>query len=397
MANAGMPAGAGERLLDELVKRAQAAAPTDLPAVLNRHVEALGMNEACVYLADLQQRCLVPLDSMDILDIDTTLPGWAYRTESLRVSEDPSGGLTVWLPLIDGSERVGVLGVWTSALDGLKLWRCRTLAHLLAMVVTSKRAYSDTFARRTRTEEMKLPSEMLRAFLPPRTIGSDRVVSTAVLEPAYQLGGDAFDHSFTRDHLHAHILDAMGHDLSSGLATSVAMAGCRNARRSGADLPELVGTVDQALAKWLPDQFCTGVFTRLDVSTGELRWCNCGHPSPLLIRNHRVVPDAMDRETEPPMGLPASLTDRQRKVHMLALEPGDRVLLYTDGVVEARSAGGMEFGLERFTDFIIRATAGGQRAPEVLRLLIHEILEYQREELSDDATILMLEWHPPPA
>jgi serine phosphatase RsbU (regulator of sigma subunit) len=74
------------------------------------------------------------------------------------------------------------------------------------------------------------------------------------------------------------ILDAMGHDLTAGLTTSVAMAAARNARRSGADLADVVGSVDQALAQWLPDSLCTGVLCRLDTETGVLRWVNCGHP-----------------------------------------------------------------------------------------------------------------------
>jgi serine phosphatase RsbU (regulator of sigma subunit) len=184
------------------------------------------------------------------------------------VEEDTPGGLTLWLPLVDGAERLGVLELRTETLDGLKLWRCRAMASLMAMIINSRRAYSDTFAQRTRIRPMQLHTEMLRAFLPPRSIGTGQVVSTAVLEPAYGLGGDAFDHSFTEGFLHATILDGMGHDLSSGVATSVAMAGCRNARRTGADLAELVDGVDQALTTWLPDQFCTGIFTQLHMPTG---------------------------------------------------------------------------------------------------------------------------------
>ncbi|MGW3628448.1 PP2C family protein-serine/threonine phosphatase, partial [Streptomyces sp. NPDC000880] len=301
----------------------------------------------------------------------------------------------LWLPLVDGAERLGVLELRMETLDGVKLWRCRTIASLLSLIITSKRTYSDTFAQRMRTRPMQLPTEMLRAFLPPRSIGTGRVVSTAVLEPAYELGGDAFDHSFTEDFLHATILDAMGHDLASGLATSVAMAGCRNARRTGADLAKLVATVDQALAKWLPDQFCTGIFTQLHMPTGVLQWSNCGHPAPLLIRGQRLLDKALERASEPPLGLPASLAGGPRQVHETSLEPGDRILLYTDGVVESRDEGGEQFGLERFTDYIIRSTAAGQNAPEVLRLLIHAILGHRHNELSDDATILMIEWQPP--
>jgi hypothetical protein len=133
---------------------------------------------------------------------------------------------------------------------------------------------------------------MLRAFLPPRTIGNAQVTSTAVLEPAYEPAGDAFDHALTSNRLDATIFDAMGHSLASGLTTSVAMAGGRNARRNEGDLKTIVETIDDALARWLPEQFCTAVFTQLDLQSGTLRWCNCGHPAPLLIRDHRVVPKA---------------------------------------------------------------------------------------------------------
>ncbi|MFD5453018.1 PP2C family protein-serine/threonine phosphatase [Streptomyces sp. NPDC003470] len=388
--------GSGERLLDELVRAAQLASPAELPAVLNRYTQAMGLGRAVIYLIDVQQRLLVPfVEGEPELDLDTSLAGWAYRTNSLRVEEVPSGELNMWVPLADGAERLGVVELDVSTLDGLKLRRCRTAALLLALIITSKRTYSDTIAQRLRTRPMHLPTEMVRAFLPPRSIGTGRVVSTAVLEPAYELGGDAFDHAFTEDVLHAAVLDGMGHDLASGLATSVAMAGCRNARRSGADLNELVGTTDEALAKWLPEQFCTGVFTQLHMSTGVLRWCNCGHPPPLLIRHHQLLHKALERPPEPPLGLPAGLAGTGRRVHDVSLEPGDRILLYSDGVVESRDEAGEEFGLERFTDYIIRSTAAGQSAPEVLRLLIHAILEHQHNELSDDATILMFEWQPP--
>lgn len=67
----------------------------------------------------------------------------------------------------------------------------------------------------------------------------------------------------------------------------------------------------------------------------------------------------------------------------------------TDGVVEARDQDGAEFGLDRFTDFIIRTKAAGESPAEVLRLLIHAVLDYQRHRLRDDVTILLFAWHPP--
>ncbi|MFD7818473.1 PP2C family protein-serine/threonine phosphatase [Streptomyces sp. NPDC059785] len=385
-----------EGLLAEFLADTHNAA-LDLTTAVARCSKALGIQHSVVYLSDIQQRRLVPLtDVVSTLPIDDSIAGWTYRTQSLRVEESESGGLTAWLPLVDGAERLGVLAVQSPVLDPSILRRGRTLSALLAMMITSKRAYKDSFVRLTRTEPMHLPAEMLRAFLPPRTIGNLHALSTAVLEPAYQIGGDAFDHSLTETTLHASILDAMGHDLASGLTTAVSLAACRNARRTGADLPELVECVDSALSQWLPDQFCTGVLMQLDMSTGLLRWSNCGHPPPLLIRDQRVVPGALDRESDPPMGLPSLLAGRPRQVHELDLKAGDRVLLYTDGVTEARTEDGGLYGLTRFTNEIIRATAGGELAPEVLRRLIHSILDSQCEGLRDDATILLFEWRPPP-
>lgn len=387
--------GLGEQLLEQLLAAAHAATPMELPALVQRFADATGLDRIDVYLVDLQQRSLVPLaDGPPALSVGTSLAGSAYRAHALRVEELDEGKITIWLPLIDGAERLGVIGATAASLDGVLLRRCRMLASVLAMVITSKRASSDSFARRTRSQVMQLPAEMLRAFLPPRTVGNSRVISTAVLEPAYNIGGDVFDHSLTRSTLHVAILDAMGHDLASGLTTSVAMAGCRNARRAEARLPELVDTIQQALAQWLPEQFCTGILAQLDLADGVLRWCNCGHPPPLLIRDHRVLGGALERPPQPPLGTPALLADVPWQVHEEPLQPGDRVLMYTDGVTELRTKGGAEFGLERFTDSIIRATAAGESAPEALRQLIHSILDRQENHLHDDATLLLLEWCP---
>ncbi|CAL9323746.1 PP2C family protein-serine/threonine phosphatase [Streptomyces sp. SudanB182_2057] len=372
-----------------------ASCTLDMASAVSRCAKALGLRHAVVYLADIQQRHLVPLtDVTESLLIDETLAGWCYRTQSLRVEESERDGMTAWFPLLDGAERLGVLAVHTQTLTAESLRQGRAMAALLAMMTTSKRAYKETFVRRTRTRAMHLPAEMLRAFLPPRTIGNPHIVSTAVLEPAYDLGGDAFDHALTTDTLHAVVLDAMGHNLLSGLTSAVALAACRNARRVDADLLALVDGVDEALSQWLPDQFCTGILARLDFCNGVLKWVNCGHPAPLLIRDQRLIVDALSRDADPPMGLRSLLHTRERQVHESRLQPGDRVLLYTDGVTEARTADGRLLGLERFADYVIRASATGEIAPETLRRLIHSLLDSQDSRLRDDATILMFEWQP---
>ena len=68
------------------------------------------------------------------------------------------------------------------------------------------------------------------------------------------------------------------------------------------------------------------------------------------------------------------------------------MLLYSDGIVEARSAAGEFFGEERLADFVLRAGAAGDTAPETLRRLMRQVLEHQGEQLQDDASIVVLEW-----
>ncbi|WP_327269882.1 serine/threonine-protein phosphatase [Streptomyces sp. NBC_01218] len=384
-----------EHVLHALLAEVHTTAPTNLSVLVNRYAVRLGLGHAEIYLVDLQQRQLTLLSGEDRLPVDGSLAGWAYRAMSLRVQNTDARTLIVWLPLIDGEERLGVVGIHMETLDSTRLERCRTLASVLAMAITSKRAFSDRLVQQARTGTMTLPAEMLRALLPPRTIGDDRAVSTAVLEPAYALGGDAFDHALTESTLHAVILDAMGHNLASGLTTAIAMAGCRSARRRGSGLREMVRTIDEALAEWLPEQFCTGVAMQLDLASGILSWVNSGHPPPLLIRDDQVLENALEHPGEPPMGTPGTLGGHPRTVHEVSLRPGDRVILYTDGVTEAWMPGGSQFGLDGFTTSIIRATAAGELASEALRQLIHALLDHQNDKLTDDATILMIEWRQP--
>jgi serine/threonine protein phosphatase PrpC len=74
------------------------------------------------------------------------------------------------------------------------------------------------------------------------------------------------------------------------------------------------------------------------------------------------------------------------------LEPGDRLLLYTDGITEARSPDGEFFGEQRLADFVGAAVAAGEPSPEMVRRLMRHILDHQADQLQDDASIVALEW-----
>src|SRR5581483_9224639 len=153
-------------------------------------------------------------------------------------------------------------------------------------------------------------------------------------------------------------------------------------------------------------RFVTALLAELDVGTGQLRWVCRGHPAPLLIRGNRTVTE-FARPPELPLGLSvvdqaggddkdtsASADIVEATVHTEQLEPGDRVLFYTDGVTEGHTTGGTPFGVERLGPFIIEHTAAGTAAPEMMRQLNHEVMDHQAGELRDDATVVMVEWAP---
>ncbi|WP_354637975.1 PP2C family protein-serine/threonine phosphatase [Kitasatospora camelliae] len=390
-------------VLADLLERSHHTAPAELAALVRGAAQAIGLDDAAVYLADVQQTHLVPYPTDGpstaeeptpeaALRMEGTFAGWAYRTESLRLSTDD--GLVLWLPLIDGIERIGVLRVTAAALDAPTIARCRTLASVTALIVISKSSIGDTVPRMVRTRPMTLQAELAWAFMPPRTLGTSEVTSSAVLEPAYEIGGDAFDHSLDARNLHLAVVDAMGHDVASGLSSSLALAGYRSSRRLGAGLADIVDAVDRALARWVPDRLLTAVFATLDLATGRLSWVNCGHPAPLLIRRQHVVPAALTRPAHLPLGLGPLYPAPAPHLHHAQLEPGDRILVHTDGVTEGRSRTGEMFGEPRLVDTVVRATAAGEPTPEALHRLVRTILDHQSGRLTDDATILLAEWHP---
>ena len=416
----GMPDAAGQRERDldavigrltaELLRQSHLMRPGDVPDALGEAAQPLGVSAAQVYLADLQQRHLAPLSARQgqdayALSIDSTLAGRAFQTVSVQVAATgrTEAGETyqVWLPLMDGTERLGVLSLTVADASEAMLDRYRTLASLAGLMVMAKSNYSDTYDVTQRTQQMALQAELVWDFLVPRTFATDQVLVAATLEPAYEAGGDAFDYSLIGDHLHVSIFDGLGHNLAAGLLASVGLASCRSTRRSGGSLTEIAAHADDAISSFFGgDLFVTALLCDLDLATGLFAWIPCGHPPPLLIRDGTVL--ELARTPRLPLGLtpPAGRQAARRHASAAAappreeqLAPGDQLLLYTDGVTDGRASDGTPFGLARLAD-VIRRSAAHLPAPEMMRRLNHAILDYQHGRMRDDATAVLIEWRP---
>lgn len=377
-----------------LLTRAHIMPPDELAAHADQAAVMIGAQGGRMWLASRDQRSLLPVplnghpEPDESLSLDGSLAGRAFRTTEMVAAT--SEGPRLWVPLLDGAERLGVVELIAAEvghLDGLRAPGV-LLAGMLAELIVSKGQFTDSFERVRRALPMGVAAEMLWHQLPPLTFATPRFVVTGQLEPWHEVGGDAFDYSLDGDVLHLAVFDGMGHGLSATLLASVALAAYRNARRAGLDLVDTARSVDSVIsAQFGDDSFVTSVLAQLQVSSGVLSLLCAAHPAPLLVREGRPV-----GEVRVEAGVPLGFGDRADVVVNSSLQPGDRLLLFSDGVVEARSCEGDFFGVDRLLDLLTREESGGQPPPETLRRLVQAVLEHQQGALQDDATMLLLEW-----
>lgn len=226
------------RFLDEV----HLARPDDLPEVAARAAADLGWTLR-LYVVDHEQSCLVPLPAPSVPDaapvaIDGTLAGRAFR----RVEQVPAPGAepSVWVPLLDGVHRLGVLQyglpAGTDLDDPVVQDRLRLLSHLVGHLVVAKSPYGDAFDLAARRRHRTVPTELLHGLLPPLTFGCPGLLVSGILEPCYDVAADAFDYSVVDGVAHLAVFDAMGHDLRAARSSPrwrsprTATAGARGSR-----------------------------------------------------------------------------------------------------------------------------------------------------------------------
>jgi serine phosphatase RsbU (regulator of sigma subunit) len=213
---------------------------------------------------------------------------------------------------------------------------------------------------------------------------------SGILEPCYEVGGDVFDYAVNATTTHLALFDAVGHGISASMLSTLALNAYRNARRCGLDLVDTYRSIDKWIRAEYPNAFLTAILAELDCATGRYRRICAGHPCELLLRNGRLV-----RMLPGPTALPLGMGDLDGswpQVTEEALEPEDFLLLYTDGVIEARNETGEFFGTDRLASFLARALADQHPPAETMRRLVRAIMDHQHEQLQDDATALCLHW-----
>ena len=408
------------RELGSLLDAAEAASPVEAVEAVTRELGlALGATKVSFLVADLSGRALVRLahvrlrdpegallstplgdderraveESATVLPFDGGPAEEAVRTQEVQVVSlapgSPESGPGSWLVLAPVTERGEVIGLLELTLpnqpEAASRGEVARLAHVLAFVVIANRRHTDLYEWGQRTRPLTLSAEIQHRLLPgPQTCEAGSFTLAGWLEPASDIAGDTFDFNLARDVLHLSLTDAMGHGVAAALAATLCVGSLRNARSNGASLLEQVALTNQALvehaAKSGLEDFVTGLIGRLDLRTGSMELVNAGHIVPYLARGKQLT--RVDLYVDLPLGLFSGASYRSSRVD---LEPGDRIVLLTDGMLERNAVN---------VDIPRAITETRSLHPrEAVRALADRVLEATGDALSDDATVLCLDWH----
>lgn len=276
------------------------------------------------------------------------------------------------------------------------------VAQLIALAALSALVVFICYVRERRGQELSRARSVAetaqRVLLrpPPRRIGPLRVAWLYLAaEDETQIGGDLFAiaraaHPCTR----AVIGDVRGKGLASLGEASVVLGAFREGAHRYAALPQLVTALEESVCRELEEvadtkhdpgeHFITALVLDIPDHDPQAEMINCGHPPPLLVHDHQVTV-LHPRHPAPPLGM-CELHTSSHRTDPFTFETGDILLLYTDGVTEARSPTGAFYPLtERVASF---STASPDA---LLRHIHHDLLSHTGKQLRDDAALLIIE------
>ena len=292
-----------------------------------------------------------------------------------------------WLALVPITERgdaIGILEVWfdhepaEAVLDDLVL-----ATHAWAYALIASRRHTDLFEWAQRDIPFSVSAEIQRRLLPSAyTVEAGPLTVAGWLEPSHEVGGDTFDYSLDREYVYLSMTDAMGHDTVAALLATLAVGTLRNRRRALASPAEQADAANDILQQHAePAQFVTGLVMRVRLADGSVEIIDAGHPFPFLVRGESVT--SLELTTQLPLGQATA----PYRADTMNLQPGDRLVMVTDGYLDRLD------GRLNIEDFL-RQTA--DRHPrQIVQELGRTVREVTGGKLGDDATALCLDWYGP--
>ena len=349
-----------DRSLLRLLERLDTAGLSGLmPTLLDELSDAVGAVGVRLLIADVEARRFEMREGLSAgqvphsqeIEIEGSVHGRAY-TDGVLERTAIGGSPVVITPVTARHERQGVLEVTLAEhptdedADVVE-----TTGVLLGYLVTAGDLWTDEFHFARRRREMSLAAEIQWNLLPLAAFESREVSVAGALEPAYEVGGDAFDYACGYDDLTLGIFDSMGHGLRASRLSALCVSTFRNARRAGRPLEEQAARIHETLRPGFETEgYTTGAILRVDLRSPErLRRRERGPRAPVPAARRRRRRAARPLEAEVPFGMPF---DTERRVQRLPLQAGDRLTLFSDGIIEAQPDGGAMYGLEALAQLL---------------------------------------------
>ncbi len=394
-----MPDEAAGRLdLAGLLAAVENAPPVSAADVLGTWLqEGIGATEVAFLVVDFSGRALIRLghdgdgsetrtqgrETGDRVPLAGTPHGRALMQQTMQVEPAPGGAAQLFAPVTNRGEAIGVLELSLPRAPGEQTVADVALAaHALAYVVIANRRFTDLFEWGQRSVRLSLAAEIQHRLLPGAfTCEGGQFTLAAWLEPAGEIAGDSFDFAIERDTLHLSMSDARGHAVGAAILATLLVGALRNGRRAGVGIAEQAARANAGLGEHVDwSDFVTGQIARIDLRSGTATIVNAGHEPPLRLRDGRV--EAIELLADPPFGL---IRDHDYRVQPLPLQPGDRLLFLTDGMLE-RNASSLNI-----RELMVE---GAQMHPrEAVQHVVLALLKAADGELKDDATAMCVDWH----
>ncbi len=258
------------------------------------------------------------------------------------------------------------------------------IARQAAAAITLADRYTDTFARGQRRKQPRAAAEFQQSLLPPRIsrITGGEVAGNVL--PSYEVAGDWFDIVENLDGVWITLADGLGPSTRAAASSAVALGALRASRRSGGTPHDALLLMHRTLREMPgPAAEMTAIAAHWDPATFRLELVNCGHAAPVIVRADGDV-EHVDMPAGRGLGGRASSRPGD---HATALDPGDRLVLFSDGVI-TRAAGGADLGVAGVARAAQRSELGS--AADTVREVHRAVLDASDGDLHDDATLVCL-------